>query len=112
MHAEKRLSVRPLTHISTSSCAKMLSLAQICITQHADQKIQVATDTVIQTYHATGDGKVAASLIKMPGSGSNEKITLTLTCQHGGKEIAAICGEKETIIYKGIRSFIEKNLAK
>lgn len=95
-----------------TSCAKMFSLAQIYITQHADQKIQVATDTVIQTYNATADGKVAASLIKMPGSGSNEKITLTLTCQYGGKEIATICREKETIIYKGFRAFIEKNLAK
>ncbi|UOD30557.1 hypothetical protein INH39_02055 [Massilia violaceinigra] len=95
-----------------STCAKMFSLGQIFITQHADQKIQVATDTVIQTYNSTENGNIAASLIKMPGSGSNEKITLTLSCKSDGKEIAKICREIQTRRYNAFRPFIEKNLAK
>ena len=95
-----------------SSCAKMFSLGQIFITQHADQKIQVATDTVMQTYNPTENGKIAASMIKLPGSGSNEKITLTLSCKTEGKEIATICREVQTRIYHAFRQVIEKNRAK
>jgi hypothetical protein len=51
-------------------------------------------------------------MIKMPGSGSNEKITLTLTCKSGDADYEKLCRMKETRIYNGFRSFIEKNLAK
>ncbi|NHZ93237.1 hypothetical protein F2P45_30130 [Massilia sp. CCM 8733] len=95
-----------------SNCAKMFSLAQIFITQNADQKIQVATDTVIQTYNATENGNIAASIIKMPGSGSNERITLTLSCKSEGKAFAKLCRTNQTRIYNAFRPFIEKNLAK
>lgn len=95
-----------------TSCAKMFSLAQIYVTQNADQKIQVATDTVIQTYNPTEGGNVGASIIKMPGSGSNEKITLTLNCKSEFEGYGKSCRLKQTRIYSDFRSFIEKNLAK
>ncbi|NIA00395.1 hypothetical protein [Massilia sp. CCM 8734] len=95
-----------------TSCAKMFSLAQIFVTQNANQKIQVATDTVIQTYNPTGEGNIAASIIKMPGSGSNEKITLTLSCKSEGEAVAKMCRTEQTRIYKEFRPFIEKNLVR
>lgn len=95
-----------------STCTKMFSLAQIFITQNADQKIQVATDTVIQTYNSTENGNISASIIKMPGSGSNEKITLTLNCKSETEAFDKLCRTNQTRIYNGFRPFIEKNLAK
>lgn len=95
-----------------STCTKMFSLAQIYVTQNADQKIQVATDTVIQTYNSTDNGNIAASIIKMPGSGSTEMITLTLSCKSENGEYAKLCRTKETYAYSGFRPFIEKNLTR
>jgi DNA-directed RNA polymerase beta subunit len=95
-----------------TNCTKIFSLAQIFITENADQKIQVATDTVIQTYNATADGNIAASIIKMPGSGSNEKITLTLNCKSEGAGFEKSCRAKQTRIYNAFRPYIEKNLAR
>ncbi|RSZ58994.1 hypothetical protein HF313_25340 [Massilia atriviolacea] len=95
-----------------ATCTKMFSLAQIFITQNADQKIQVATDTVIQTYNATENGNISASIIKMPGSGSNEKITLTLNCKSETEGFDKLCRTNQTRIYSKFRPFIEKNLAK
>ena len=94
------------------SCTKMFALAQIFVTQNANQKIQVATDTVIQTYNPTEEGYIGASIIKMPGSGSNEKITLTLSCKSEEEAVAKMCRMEQTRIYKAFRPFIEKNLAK
>jgi hypothetical protein len=48
------------------TCGKVFPLAQIYIATETDQKIQVVTDSVIQTYNPTEIGNVGASIIKMP----------------------------------------------
>jgi hypothetical protein len=92
-------------------CAKVFALAQIYVTERADQKIQVATDTVIETYNPTELGRVGIKLIKMPRNGSNEIISLTASCKVDEYNERS-CRLKRTEIYRGFRPFIESNLAK
>lgn|GEM_PF-4527475 len=95
-----------------STCAKVFSLAQIYIATETDQKIQVVTDSVIQTYNPTEIGNVGASIFKMPQRGDIASVTLNLSCKSNGtKQAEDLCRSKSTILYSGFRPFIEKRLA-
>jgi hypothetical protein len=95
-----------------TSCAKVFALAQIYIATETDQKIQVVTDSVIQTYNPTEAGNVGASIIKMPQRGDNAEVSLSLSCKNGEYDMAgSLCRLKKTKLYKGFRPFIESRLA-
>jgi hypothetical protein len=95
-----------------SMCTKMFSLAQIYISKHADQKIQVATDTIIETYNPTDAFKIGMTIIKTPKQGSNEEVALTVNCKDPSAESTSYCRLKRIQIYAGFRPFMESNLAK
>lgn len=95
-----------------TSCAKVFALAQIYIATETDQKIQVVTDSVIQTFNPTEAGKVGASIIKMPLRGDNAEVSLSLSCKVDDYDtVGSLCRHKKTRLYKGFRSFIESRLA-
>jgi hypothetical protein len=99
------------TCVDKVNCAKAFSLAQIFVSNNADQKIQVATDTIIETYNPTETGNLGMKVIKTPGRGSNEMISIVPNC----KEVAYaeyLCSLKRTIAYKGFRTFIETSLSR
>lgn len=94
-----------------STCQKVFALAQIYIATETDQKIQVVTDSVIQTYNPTEAGHVGASIIKMPGRGENADVTLSLSCKSDGLHATqSLCRVKNTRLYNGFRPFIEHRL--
>jgi hypothetical protein len=95
-----------------STCGKVFALAQIYIATETDQKIQVVTDSVIQTYNPTEIGNVGASIIKMPQHGDNAVVSLSLTCKSGDHETGgSLCRVKKTSLYERFRPFIESRLA-
>jgi nucleoid-associated protein YgaU len=95
-----------------STCAKVFALAQIYIATETDQKIQVVTDSVIQTYNPTEGGNVGASIIKMPQRGDGALVSLSLSCKSSGSgALSSLCRGKNTRLYKGFRPFIESRLA-
>lgn len=94
-----------------TSCGKVFALAQIYIATETDQKIQVVTDSVIQTYNPTEAGNVGASIIKMPQRGDTAEVSLSLSCKNGEYDVAgSVCRIKKTRLYKGFRPFIESRL--
>lgn len=93
------------------SCDKVFSLAQIYVQQNADQKIQVATNTIIETYNPTEEGKIAITVIKMPRAGTLELVKITPSCKEGN-HFGKYCRQKRTSIYRGFKPFIEQSLAK
>lgn len=99
------------TCVDKIMCNKAFSLAQIYVAQNADQKIQVATDTIIQTYNPTDSGNIGMSIVKTPGKGAREIIEITVTCKGSDGELfASLCSKKRTVIYAGFRPFIEARL--
>jgi hypothetical protein len=95
-----------------TSCAKVFALAQIYIATETDQKIQVVTDSVIQTYNPTELGYVGASIIKMPQRGDDAEVSMSLSCKNDEHDtFGSLCRGKKTRLYKGFRSFIESRLA-
>lgn len=93
-----------------TTCAKIFALAQIYVAQTADQKIQVATDTIIETYNPTDSGNIGISVVKTPKSGSTEVISITPNCRHKNDEQEKLCRSKRTVVYAGFRPFVESNL--
>jgi hypothetical protein len=94
-----------------TSCGKVFALAQIYIATETDQKIQVVTDSVIQTYNPTEVGNVGASIIKMPQRGDNAEVSLSLSCKNSEFDSAgSLCRIKKTKLYKGFRPFIQSRL--
>lgn len=94
-----------------TSCAKAFALAQIFVSNNSDQKIQVATDTIIETYNPTEGGKMGLKIIKTPSRGTSEVISLTPNCKVD-EFSALLCSIKRTIAYQGFRPFIETALSR
>lgn len=94
-------------------CTKMFSLAQIYTSSTADQKIQVATDTIIETYNPTENSNIGIKIVKTPMKGSAEEITISVTCKaEDSLATEKYCISKRTRIYAQFRPFIENALAK
>lgn len=93
-------------------CSKVFALAQIYVARNADQKIQVATDTIIETYNPTEDGKIGMSVTKTPRHGSTEIVSIAPSCKDSDRHYASICRRKRTQIYSGFQPFVDSQLSK
>lgn len=94
-----------------TSCDKTFSLTQIYISSMASQKIQVATDTIIETYNPTENGNIGMGAVKIPGKGSSAIIRISVTCKVSDSgHFAKYCESKKLDIYNGFRPFVSKML--
>ncbi len=94
-------------------CSKVFALAQIYVTRHSNQKIQVATDTIIETYNPTEPGNVGISVTKTPRQGTTEVVTISASCKDSNYgSYASFCRGKRTEIYAGFKPFVESLLLK
>lgn len=87
------------------ACKKMFALTQVFISEHSSMKLQIATDTVIETHNPTERGLIGLKAIKTPGGGDSEKIRLLVSCK--APTIDTSCLRKSIDIYKQFRPFIE-----
>lgn len=94
-----------------ATCTKAFALAQIFVSSNSDQKIQVATDTIVETYNPTEEGKLGMKVVKTPGKGTNEVISISPVCKDEGYA-ALLCSMKRTTAYMGFRPFIEGSLSR
>lgn len=93
------------------SCAKAFALAQIFVSTNSDQKIQVATDTIVETYNPTETGKLGMKIVKMPSRGTSEIISITPSCKEE-KYSALLCSMRRTLAYSAFRPFIQASLSR
>lgn len=86
-------------------CSKAFALTQIFISENSDMKIQVSTDTIIETYNPTDDLKVGFKALKMPGKGYSATIKLNAYCKDN-----VACMELITTILNLYPLYIKSNL--
>lgn len=92
--------------LSELECRKAFQLAQVYVSTKSDMKIQLATDTIIETYNPTERNRMGAKVIKMPGAGQSAEILFTITCRE-----CMPAGERlRLVLMAGFRPFIESNL--
>lgn len=77
---EKVLQVvsRPLICSGEQICKKAFTLTQIFISENAGMKIQLATDSIIETYGSKD--AIVMKATKIPGAGDTEAIRLQVSC--------------------------------
>jgi hypothetical protein len=96
-------------------CQKAFSLTQIFISENADMKIQVATDTIVETYNATQEMNVALKAIKIPGAGTSSQIALSGNCKGLEREpdgISDLCVQKMLRIFRAYPDFMRDSVQK
>lgn len=86
-------------------CKKYFQLTQIFISNNSDMKIQVATDTIIETYNPTDLGRIGIKASKYPGRDDAEKIVIEVVCKGGVTDLG--CIEKSISIYEKLHPFIK-----
>lgn len=94
--------------VGEKNCKKYFQLTQLFINNNSDMKIQVATDTIVETYNPTDLYKVGMKASKYPGKDDSEKIIIDVICKSEAND--ALCIQKETVIYEKFRSFVEMSL--
>lgn len=92
-------------------CEKAFSLTQIFVSENSDMKIQVATDTIVETYNPSESMKTALKAIKIPMRGDSAEIVLTASCRDEGHEsFKDICDQKMLSVYVAYPSFLQSAL--
>ena len=91
-----------------SACDKAFALTQVFINSKSDMKIQIANDTVIQTYNPTELFGVGLSAVKMPRAGSSADIIISVNCK-STESNALLCLSKSTLIYQDFPDFMRNN---
>lgn len=89
-------------------CKKIFQLTQVFISEHSDMKIQVSTDTIIETYNPTETNKVGIKATKYPSKGDSERIVLDVYCKSVAPTLTSL--NKEIEIYNQYRPFIDQFL--
>lgn len=87
-------------------CDKVFSLTQIFVSTESDMKIQLATDSVIETFNSGEIGKLSMKALKIPGVQTSGTVILTISC----KGIDEICMPGQITKYRQYPAFIEKML--
>jgi hypothetical protein len=94
-----------------AECDRMFALGQAYVIEHSDMKIQVATNTLIETHNATSNGQVSARLIRVPGTGDAWSVVLTANCRGFESDSAAaqhLCALKLLRIYEGFQQYVSR----
>jgi hypothetical protein len=94
-----------------SECDKAFSLTQIFVSENSDMKIQVATDTIIESYNPTESLKTALKAIRIPQRGDAAEIVLTASCRDEGRvSLKETCDQKLLSIYLAYPVFVQSVL--
>jgi len=95
--------------VGERECKKIFQLTQIFISEHSDMKIQVSTDSLIETYNPTETNKIGIKATKYPSKGDNERVVLEVYCKSVAPTLT--CLNKEIDIYNQYQPFLEKLLS-
>jgi len=87
-------------------CKKAFTLTQIYISENAEMKIQIATDTIIETYGSSK--KVTMKATRMPGKGSNESIYLQAIVPYSSFYVRA--KQKKVDLMRGYHNFLKSRI--
>jgi hypothetical protein len=92
---------------SRDECQKAFSLTQIFVSEKADMKLQVTTDTIIETFNATELMRISLKAVKIPGAGSSAEIVLNGSCKDDGSQLAVErCATRMLELYRAYPTFM------
>jgi len=113
INAEKKYGT--LVCRSHDECVKTFKLTQLYIDEVSDMKLQVATDSIVETYTPNDLGKIGAKATLKPGKGASETVKLIVGCGGVSSDVDNIdnfkyCADKIVNIYKEFPKYINDAL--
>lgn len=90
-------------------CRKIFALSQVFVNEFASRKIQIATDTVIETYNPEYKGDIAMTVYRLPQN-KGEKISVQVNCKATESIFNLandLCYKSKKSIYASFRPFVE-----
>ncbi len=94
-----------------TECDKAFSLTQIYLSNNADMKIQIATDTIIETFNPTDSMKLGIKAMKVPLKGDSSEIVLTVTCRDEKWDLyIEVCNKQLLRVYRDFPDFVQKSI--
>jgi hypothetical protein len=96
--------------MNEADCRKAFQLAQIYVSTKSDMKIQLATDTIIETYNPTSSYRLGAKVVKTPGRGQSAVIAITVTCKDCDGKDEQTMRRSALILMRDFRPFVEARL--
>lgn len=92
-------------------CEKAFSLTQIYIATNTDMKIQMANDTVIETYNPNKSELIGATAFKIPKEGTSAEIRLIVTCKTDrSDEAERLCKQRSILLNSQFPTFLKERL--
>lgn len=96
---------------SRPECDKAFALTQIFVSEYSDMKIQVSTETIIETFNPTDSMKTGLKAMKIPLRADTAEIVVTASCRDEGREsFVNFCDEKLLSIYRAYPAFVKTAL--
>lgn len=94
-----------------TECEKAFSLTQIFIATNTDMKIQMANDTIIETFNPSEIASMGATAFKIPKEGASAEIRLIVTCKTKEfKEAERVCKTRTIKINSDFPRFLRDRL--
>jgi len=87
-------------------CKKLFQLTQIFIIEHSTQKIQLVTDTVIETHNPSDYDDIGFRAIKMPLDGTKSRVSITILSTRD--DCMFLTPERVSNQYRKIEEMIEE----
>ena len=88
-----------------SACDKAMASAQDFVVLNSNMRIQVATDTLIETYKPIEIGHLGMKVLKVPVSGDEAELQLTVSCRVG--VLRKLCPASEARVYTAFPVFMQ-----
>ncbi len=89
--------------LGVTQCDRTFAHAQAYVLRQADMRIQVATNTLIETYNGNGAGKVSMRIVRAPTAGDAWEVQMTAACNDGNSpdRYGDTCERALLIVYSG-----------
>lgn len=113
LHAEFERAVANATYRCKDrlECEKAFSLTQVFIATSTDMKIQMANDTIIETYNPNKLASMGATAFKIPKEGTSAEIRLVASCRAEESKLAErACKRKSIVLSSDFPRFLRERL--
>jgi hypothetical protein len=91
-----------------AACDKAMTSAQDFVVLNSNMRIQIATDTRIETYRPIEIGHLGMTVVKSPGNGDEAELQLTVTCRVG--VLRKLCPASEARVYAAFPVFMQSTV--
>ncbi len=96
--------------VGVAQCDRTFAQAQAYVLQQSDMRIQVATNTLIETYNGNDAGKISMRIVRAPTAGDAWEVQMTAACNDDKRpdRYGDICERALLAVYSGFLPHMQR----